>query len=97
MATHSSTLAWKIPWTEEPGRLQSMMSREESDTTEHVHALEKEIATHPSALAQGRGSLMAFRLLQSNTTEAAAACTFNTANLCGACQKDLTFLYPRCY
>ena len=23
MATHSSTLAWKIPWTEEPGRLQS--------------------------------------------------------------------------
>ena len=26
MATHSSTLAWKIPWTEEPGRLQSMES-----------------------------------------------------------------------
>ena len=26
MATHSSTLAWKIPWTEEPGRLQSMVS-----------------------------------------------------------------------
>ena len=24
MATHSSTLAWKIPWNEEPGRLQSM-------------------------------------------------------------------------
>ena len=24
IATHSSTLAWKIPWTEEPGRLQSM-------------------------------------------------------------------------
>ena len=24
MAAHSSTLAWKIPWTEEPGRLQSM-------------------------------------------------------------------------
>ena len=24
MATHSSTLAWKIPWVEEPGRLQSM-------------------------------------------------------------------------
>ena len=24
MATHSSTLAWKIPWTEEPGRLQFM-------------------------------------------------------------------------
>ena len=27
MATHSSTLAWKIPWTEEPGRLQSVGSR----------------------------------------------------------------------
>ena len=27
MTTHSSTLAWKIPWTEEPGRLQSMRSQ----------------------------------------------------------------------
>ena len=27
MATHSSTLAWRIPWTEEPGRLQSMKSQ----------------------------------------------------------------------
>ena len=27
MATHSSILAWKIPWTEEPGRLQSMGSK----------------------------------------------------------------------
>ena len=27
MATHSSTLAWKTPWTEEPGRLQSMGSQ----------------------------------------------------------------------
>jgi len=27
MATHSSTLAWKIPWSEEPGRLQSMESQ----------------------------------------------------------------------
>ena len=27
MATHSSTLAWKIPWTEQPGRLQSMGSQ----------------------------------------------------------------------
>ena len=34
--THSSTLAWKIPWTEEPGRLQSMGSKE-SDTTERLH------------------------------------------------------------
>ena len=27
MATHSSTIAWKIPWTQEPGRLQSMGSQ----------------------------------------------------------------------
>ena len=32
MATHSSLLAWKIPWTEEPGGLQSM-GLQESDTT----------------------------------------------------------------
>ena len=32
MATHSSILAWKIPWMEEPGRLQSMGSQE-LDTT----------------------------------------------------------------
>ena len=32
MATHSSTLAWKIPWMEEPGRLQSMgLQRVEHD------------------------------------------------------------------
>ena len=34
-ATYSSILAWKIPWTEEPGRLQSMGSQE-LDTTEHI-------------------------------------------------------------
>ena len=32
MATHSSILAWRIPWTEEPGSLQSMVLQE-SDTT----------------------------------------------------------------
>ena len=35
MATHSSTLAWRIPWVEEPGRLQSW-GCEESDTTERL-------------------------------------------------------------
>ena len=58
MATHSSTLAWKIPWTEEPGRLQSMGSRRVGHDftftftfTFHFHALEKEMATHSSVLA----------------------------------------------
>ena len=35
MATHSSFVAWRIPWTEEPGRLQSM-GRKESDITEQL-------------------------------------------------------------
>ena len=57
MAPHSSTLAWKIPWIEEPGRLQSMGSTKSwtrlSDFTftSHLHALEKEMATHSSVLA----------------------------------------------
>ena len=56
MATHSSTLAWKIPWVKEPGRLQSMglLSRTRLSNftfTFHFHALEKEMATHSSVLA----------------------------------------------
>ena len=56
MATHSSTLAWKIPWMEEPGRLQSM----ESQRVGHDWAtslmgqedpLEEGMATHSSILA----------------------------------------------
>ena len=52
MAPHSSILAWKIPWMEEPSRLQSM-GLQKVDTTErlHFHALEKEMATHCSVLA----------------------------------------------
>ena len=34
MAIHSGILAWRIPWTEEPGELQSIESQRESDTTE---------------------------------------------------------------
>ena len=36
MGTYSRTLAWKIPWTEEPGELQSM-GHKELDTTERIH------------------------------------------------------------
>ena len=57
MAPHSSTLAWKIPWVEEPGRLQSVHGVAKSRTrlsdfpfTLHFHALEKEMATHSSIL-----------------------------------------------
>ena len=55
MATHSSMPAWKIPWTEEPGRLQSMGldTLKDFTFTYHFHALEKELATHSSVLAWG--------------------------------------------
>ena len=50
---HSSTLAWKIPWMKEPGRLQSMSRTRLSDFpfTFHFHALEREMATHSSVFA----------------------------------------------
>ena len=59
MAPHSSTLAWKIPWMEEPRRLQSMGSLRVGHDwatslslfTFHFHALEKEMASHSSVLA----------------------------------------------
>ena len=52
MAPHSSTLAWKIPWTEEPGGLQSMGSRlSDFAFTFHFHALEKEVAARSCVLA----------------------------------------------
>ena len=57
MATHSSTLAWKVPWMEEPDGLQSIGSLKSQTRlnnftfTFHFHALEKEMATHSSVLA----------------------------------------------
>ena len=79
MAPHSSTLAWKIPWTEEPGGLQSMGSlrvRHDFTFTFHSHALKKEMAIHSSVLAWRipgtGGSLVDCRLwgrTESNTTE----------------------------
>ena len=37
MTTHSSTLAWEIPWTEEPGGLQSVESQKELDKTQRLN------------------------------------------------------------
>ena len=84
MAPDSSTLAWKTPWMEEPGRLQSMGSLRVghdwatslSYFTFHFHALGKEMAAHSSVLAwrtQGRGNLVGCCLwghTESDTTEA---------------------------
>ena len=57
MALHSSSLAWKLPWTEEPGGLQSMgVSKSRTQLRDftfifYFPALEKEMATHSSILA----------------------------------------------
>ena len=57
MAPHSSTLAWEIPWTEEPGRLQSMGSLE-LDTTERLcfHSL-------LSCIGEGNGNPLKYSCL----------------------------------
>ena len=56
MAPHSSTVAWKIPWMEEPMGLQSMGSLRVGQLSDftftfHFHALEKEMTTHSNVLA----------------------------------------------
>ena len=82
MATHSSTLAWKIPWTEEPGRLQSMGPVR----VRHTWATSLSLFTfmhwrrkwQPTPVflpgeSQGRGSLVGCHLwggTESDTTEA---------------------------
>ena len=56
VAPHSSTLAWTIPWTQEPGRVPSMGSLSRTRLSDftftfHFNALEKATATHSSTLA----------------------------------------------
>ena len=83
MAPHSSTLAWKIPWTEEGGAwkaavhgvIEGQTRLSDFTFTFHLHALEKEMATHSRVLwgeSQGQGSLVGCRLwdrTESDTTE----------------------------
>ena len=65
MATHSNILAWRIPWTEEPGRLQSMESqrvghaRARAHTHTHTHTiiiytLQDSSVAHSSGWSDGR-------------------------------------------
>ena len=51
MAPHSSTLAWKIPWTEVHGVAEGWTQLRDFTFKFHFHALEKEMATHSSILA----------------------------------------------
>ena len=81
MAPHSSTLAWKIPWTEQPGRLQSLGSLSRTSLSNFtfiftfMHWIRKWQPT-PVFLpgeSQGRGSLVGYRLwgrTESDMTEA---------------------------
>ena len=81
MAPHSSTLAWKIPWAEEPGRLQSMGSlrvgynRTSSLSLFSIMNWRRKWQPIPVFLpgeSQGQGSLVGFRLwghTESDTTE----------------------------
>ena len=58
MATHSSPLAWKIPWMEEPGGLQSMGSKE-SDTTVRLH-----FTSLTSLTGEGNGNPLQYSCLE---------------------------------
>ena len=93
MAPHSSTFAWKIPWMEEPGGLQSMGSLE-SDPTEptslllftfmHWRRRWQPTPVFLPGVSQGRGSLMGCRLwgrTESDTTEATQQQQQNHTNL----------------
>ena len=82
MAPHSSTLAWKIPWTEEPGRLHFMGSlrvgHDRVTSLSHFTFMHWRRKWQPTPVflpgeSQGRGSLVGCRLwgrIVSDTTEA---------------------------
>ena len=77
MATHSSTFAWKIPWTEEPGRLQSMGSlgvgHDCDFTFTHWRRKWQPTPVFLPGESQGQGSLVGCCLwgrTESDTTEA---------------------------
>ena len=76
MAPHCSTLAWKIPWMEEPGGLQSMGSCEESDMTERLH-----FHFSLSCIREGNGNPLQCSCLK-NPRDGEAWC----AAICGVAQ-----------
>ena len=80
MAPHPSTLAWKIPWTEEPGGVhgvaRSRTRLSDFTFTFHFRALEKEVATHSSLLpgeSQGGGILVGVHLWDRTESDMAEA------------------------
>ena len=105
MAPHSSTLAWKIPWMEEPGRLRSMGSlRVRHDWVTSLSlftfTLEKEMATHSSVLAwriQGTGEPGGYRLwvTQSRTRLKWLSIAYHSIWVQSLCSEHLFCPYKR--
>ena len=96
MAPYSSTLAWKIPWTKDPGGLQSMGLLSQARLSDftftfYFHALEKEMATHSSVLAwriPGTGEPGGLPTLGLHRVG------HNWSDLAAAAAVDLTFQLP---
>ena len=61
MAPHSNILAWKIPWTEEPGRLQSM-GLQVSDTTERLSQHPKYISSSYNSIVKSQATWLISRI-----------------------------------
>ena len=75
----SSTLDWKIPWTEDPGRLQSM-GHEESDTTEQLH-----FHFSLSCIGEGNGNPLQCSCLENPRDGSLVGC-----HLWGRTESDMT-------
>ena len=80
MATHSSTLAWEIPWTEEPGRLKSMGSRRVGYTTERLH-----FHFSLSCTGEGNGNPLQYCCLENPRDGSLVSC-----RLWGCTESDMT-------
>ena len=99
MAPHSSTLAWRIPWMEEPGRLVSKSPTQLSDFTFtfHFHALEKEMQPTPVFLpggSQGRGSLVGCHLWsRTQLKRLRSSSSIHDESFFSCCFQDLLFVF----
>ena len=90
MATRSSILAWKIPWREEPGRLQSMGVAKEPDTTERLQfqtfLADNKIPYHISLPARSNG-------IKSGKDHNTFGLVFWTSNA----WRSFSFQIPQCF
>ena len=85
---HFSILAWKIPWTEEPGRLYSPWGRKESYTTEHAHTHTQSCGNPASDKSFGTVFLVAFAHFLFLCNIYAIITVFQTFSYYGICYGD---------